>query len=264
MKVTQIPVDKCFVPETRVSAVYDAELQNLLTDTIQTMGQIQPIVTIYDGEKYIVTDGKHRLEEAKRTGKEKIDAVVYQGDEKSALLQNLILNRVRGKTKASEMVTVIKSLYSDYGLGIEEIEKETSLKRDYIERLIKISEAAPLVQELLDQEIIGVGAAFQISRLPAFVQQEELASQTQIYRFTVDYLKDNVDEILRLMENPGEPPPPREPQAPREYHCEVCRGVTPVAQLKPVACCPDCYSAVYKVSKERQAALVDIEKKPET
>lgn len=253
MKVSQIPVDKCTVPEVRVTAAYDDDLQTLLTDTIDGMGQLQPITVIKDGETYIVTDGKHRLQEAIRQGKEKIDAVVYEGDAKKALLQNLVMNRVRGKTKASEMVLVINSLYTDYGLGIEDIQKETGLKRDYIERLILIAEASPLVQAMLDDEVIGVGAAFELSRLPRHIQQDELASQTQIYRWTVPYIKEQVDEILRLMENPEAPQAPKEPPPPRKYHCEICRDEVPLDRLKPVAMCPDCYSASYQVSKQRQA-----------
>lgn len=259
MKITQVPVDKCIVPEVRVTAAYDDELQALLSDTTDSMGQLQPITVIKDGETYIVTDGKHRLQEAIRKGREKIDAVVYEGDAKKALLQNLVMNRVRGKTKASEMVLVINSLYSDYKLDIEEIQKETGFKRDYIERLIKISEAAPLVQALLDEEIIGVGAAFEIARLPRHEQQEELASQTQIYRWTVPYLKENVDQILHMMQNPEETQPHKDPPPPRVYRCEVCREVTPIERLKPVAVCPECYSSVYRFEQQRKLKLQEQE-----
>lgn len=255
MKVQQIPVDKCIVPEVRVTAVYDDELQALLSDSIEGVGQLQPITVLNDGENYIVTDGKHRLEEARRLGKDKIDAVVYQGDAKDAMLQNLVLNRVRGKTRASEMVTVINSLYTEYNLGIEEIVKNTGFTRDYIERLIKIAEASPLVRDFLDRELIGVGVAFEISRLPSELQQDELVSQAQVYSWTVKYTKEQVDEILRLMQNPQLPPPPPPPAGPRLVRCELCHQEHQIQMLKPVACCPDCYSAAYKLSRERAERL---------
>jgi ParB family chromosome partitioning protein len=250
MKTKKVPISEISVPETRVTAVYDEELKSMLKETMAAMGMLQPIVVVQTPEGYRLVDGLHRLQEKQAAGEASVDAVVYEGEEKDSLLMNLVLNRTRGKTKASEMVQVIGALYEEYQMDPDAIKEKTGFSRDYIEKLIKISQAQPSVQELLDQEIIGVGAAFEISRLPAPEQQDQVCAQTQIWRYTVKELKELVDETLKMMERPpGEPPPP--PAAVViKYHCEGCRKEMEPRYLKPVMLCPDCFGVVWRQQQQ--------------
>lgn len=246
MKTKKVPINEIHVPETRVTAVYDEELQAMLRDTMRAMGMLTPIVVVQTPEGYRLVDGLHRVQEKQAAGEASVDAVVYEGEEKDSLLLNLVLNRTRGKTKASEMVKVIGALTKEYGLDSDAIREKTGLSREYIEKLWKISQAEPSVQELLDQEIIGVGAAFEISRLPTKVQQDELCARTQIWRYAVKELKELVDETLRLMQQaPGASPPPPPPVTPK-YHCEGCQKEMEARYLKPVMLCPDCFGVVWR------------------
>lgn len=254
MRTKKVPIEEIMVPETRVTAVYDEELQQLLKETMATMGMVTPIVVVQTPEGYRLVDGLHRLQEKMAAGDATVDAVVYEGEEKDSLLMNLVLNRTRGKTKASEMVKVIGALYEEYGLDSDAIREKTGLSRDYIERVIKISRARPSVLELLDQEIIGVGAAFEISRLPAPEQQDQLCAQTQIWRYTVQELKELVDETQRIMEQASGAPPPPKPQPTPKYHCEGCQKEAEAKYLRPVMLCPDCFGVLYR---QRQPAAPD-------
>jgi ParB/RepB/Spo0J family partition protein len=257
MKTREVPVAEIVVPGTRVTAVYDEELQELLKETMAAMGMITPVVVVQTPLGYRLVDGLHRLQEVKAAGCDTIDAVVYEGEEKDSLLMNLVLNRTRGKTKASEMATVIGALYQEYGLDSDAIREKTGLSREYIEKLIKISQASPSVQELLDQEIIGVGAAYEISRLPAKEQQDELCARTQIWRYMVKELKELVDETLRIMQQtPGAPPPPPTPVA-QVYHCEGCGKETEPKYLRPVMLCPDCFGVLYRLREPAAAESKD-------
>jgi ParB family chromosome partitioning protein len=254
MNTKKVPVSEISIPDTRVTAVYDEELQQLLKETMAAMGMLTPIVVVQTPVGYRLVDGLHRLQEKKAAGETSVDAVVYEGEEKDSLLMNLVLNRIRGKTKASEMVKVIGSLFEDYKMDPDAIKEKTGLNRDYIEKLIKISRAAPSVQELLDQEIIGVGHAFEIARLPTFDQQNEVCAKTQLWRWTVKEIKELVDETLRIMANPsstGTPPPP--PVA-IKYHCEGCQKELESKYLKPVMLCPDCFGIVWRQQQPPTAA----------
>jgi len=232
-----------------VTAVYDEETLTLLRDTVDKLGIIQPIILVGKDNDFELVDGVHRLEEARRKGDTTVDAVVYEGLPQDTLLLNLVLNRVRGKTKASEMVTVIASLFHHYEFGIEEIEAKTGLSRDYIDKMLKISLAAPSVQEALDQEIIGVGAAFEISRLPHHIQQDELLAKQQVYRWSGKDLKGFVDDVLRQMGDMVEAPPPeKHVMAPPTYRCEGCKKETDPRYLRPVMLCPNCFGAVWRLA----------------
>ena len=135
----QIPLDRVVIPEVRITAVYDEELTALLHDSLETTGQVVPIIVIEVDEHYYVCDGKHRVDEALARGDRKIDAIIREGKPEDVLLLNLVTNRLRGKTKASEMVKVIQSLWKDYELDSDQIRDRTGISREHIERLMKIS-----------------------------------------------------------------------------------------------------------------------------
>ena len=255
MKLRQVPVDQVLIPEVRVTAQYDEEHLALLRDSLAAMGTVQPIIVVQDGQGYQVVDGLHRLQEARARGERTIPAVVYEGSPQDTLLMNLVLNRVRGKTKASEMVAVIGSLWKEHGMDSEAIGEKTGLGRDYVEKLQRISQAAPGVQEALDKEVIGVGLAHELSRLPARIQQEEILARLQVWRYTVKELKELVDNVLREMESlkgetvsatPGEPP------APPKYYCEGCKAEVQPRYLKAVQVCPDCFGEVWRLARARE------------
>ena len=259
MNVKKILIAQITVPKVRVTAVYDEELKQLLHDSLETMGQVQPIIVTQKGEDYIVVDGLHRLQEAQARGDTTIVAVVYAGDEKDALLKNLVLNRLRGKTKASEMVTVIGSLFNDHGLDSDAIREQTGLSRDYIERLVRISQASPSVQEALDAEIIGVSHAFEISRLPSFIAQDEVMAKYQVWKWTVKELRDQVDTVLTMIKEMGAAPPASErPVASPRYYCEGCRGEAEFRYLRPVLLCPDCFGNVWRINKAQRLVAVEV------
>lgn len=255
-EIRAVPVDQVTVPEVRVTAIYDEETLQLLKRSLNTAGTINPIIVVETETGYEVVDGLHRWEEALNRGDKTIDAVVYQGGPEESLMLNLILNKLRGKTRASEMVQVIGKLYHDHGLDSEAIQERTGLTRDYIERLMQISEASPSVLEALDAERIGVGHAFQVSRLPSFIQQDEVMAKYQVWRFTVRELQEQVDGVLRDMEllqsqpvaPPAASPPPRHP-----YFCEGCREEQALKDLRPVNLCPECFTQVWRIGRARLA-----------
>lgn len=264
MKLKQVRVDLVDVPAVRVTAQYDEEHLKLLTDSLAAMGTVNPIILVQTGERYQVVDGLHRWEEAKVRGDQTIPSVVYEGGPGEALLMNLVLNRVRGKVKASEMVAVIKALWQDHGLDSDTIATKTGLSRDYIEKLQRISLASPGVQEALDREVIGVSAAYEIARLPRQEQQEELVAKYQIWRFKIAELRQFINEILRQIEGMAAQPTPAQPQArlaPPQYYCDGCKKETPLAYLRAVPLCPDCFGAVWRLARGAEPSPVAAEDK---
>lgn len=266
MKLKNISLEKIKVPETRVTAFYDEETAALLKQSLEAAGTINPVIVVSTDDGYIMVDGLHRFQEARDRCDSTIPAVVYEGDNKDALLMNLVLNKVRGKTKASEMVKVIGALYEGYELGVEKIEEKTGLSRDYIEKLIKVSQASPVVQQALDEEIIGIGHAFEIARLPYAVQQDEVIAKHQVWRFTVKEIHDQISAVLEQMDLLKQEAPKdvtEEGRRPVTYHCEGCRGEIEPRYLRPVMLCPTCFGEVWRLGKAVETPRVDSVEKVE-
>jgi len=244
-RIKAIPVAGIVVPEIRITAVYDDELTELLHGSLEVVGQLIPILVVGLEEGYELVDGLHRLQEAKDRGDRTIPGVVLEGDSVTAMCYNIVANTQRGKTRASEVVRVIDSLVHTHGLDVIQIQERIGMTREYIERLWKIGEAAPSVLDALDRETIGVGVAFEVSRLPNFEQQEAVMNTVHVFRMTVPQVKNQVDEVLKLMASPPEPAAPivqRDPPPPSQ--CEVCHRPADPNLLVAVQLDPRCFGKI--------------------
>ena len=249
MQTLRIPVAQIKRPKVRVSQEYSPEAAEILKRTTERLGILTPIVVTREGADFVLVDGLHRLDQALTNHEVEVDAVVYDGDGAENLTLNLVLNSVKGRTKASEVVQVIEELTKNHGLDSDAIAARTGLSREYIEKLWKITEAAPSVREALDAEMIGVGVAFQIARLPTVAQQDYVISLQGLWRMGEREVKKLIDQTLAYMKDPVAPPAPVEAVQAALPKCEGCQTETPGKYLRTIQVCPTCYGAVYDAIK---------------
>lgn len=255
--VKQIHIKLIDVPEVRVTAVYDPELTEQLHDSLEAGGQLIPILVVATGGRFELVDGLHRMDDAKGRGETMIEAKVLEGDSTAAMLWNLATNNLRGKTKASELVHVIGELTGKHGLDSDQIRDRIGMTRDYIEKLQAISEADPEVLDALDRGLIGVGVAFEITRLPDPIQQQAMMAATMTFKFTVKDAAKYVSEVLDMMVAPP-PKPPQQPPAPPPPPptCEVCKDPSDAGLLVAVTLDPKCYGRLDYLVREARALEV--------
>lgn len=250
---------KLRIPDVRITSFWDEELLDMFRSSVDAMGIQEPILCAWDGTDMWVIDGKNRRDEAISKGIPQVDIVYIQGDQKDILLRNLILNRLRGKTKASEMVLVVKELKEKHGLGLREIVNRTGLKEEYLKELMSIAGAAPDVWRELDLERIGVGHAFQISRVKDEGVQARLLMQTKQFSLTVPDLKDVVEEVLSLMVRKDvepEKPQPKPTDMMRKVTCHTCEREWPVKRVTGMNVCITCYGWIMDMARKYQAELL--------
>ena len=263
MKLRKIDPITIKVPEIRVTAQFDEELYQQFKDSIAAVGQIAPVICYQVGGELVLCDGMHRLQEAIAAGESTVDVVVIPGDMIDVLTKNIFLDHLRGKTPVSQMVMVIKTLYQEYNLDPDQIKEKTGLTRNYIEKLIRISEASPVVLGALDQGVIGIGHAFELSRLPYPIQQEEVIAKHQVWRFTVQELHEQVDGVLKALEIIRTAPPvptANEPRPPAQYACEGCHNTIEPRYLRPVMLCPNCFGEVWRLAKAQEPPKAEVAK----
>lgn len=266
MKLRKVPPREIKIPELRVRAAFESEIYEQFQHSVKEAGILAPVIVCEVGEDLVLVDGAHRIEEAIANGIKLIDVVVFAGDMTDVLTKNLFLDHTRGKTPIGDMIRVVGALFTEYGMDPEKIREKTGLTRDYIEKLIKISTAAPSVLQALDAGVIGVGHAFELCRLPYAIQQEEILAKHQIWRFTVKDLREQIDAVLEaIREIQAAPPPeaPGEPPPPMVYHCEGCKTETEPRYLRPVMICPNCFGELWRLSREADVRAMVAAKLPE-
>lgn len=257
MKLLRVRPSQIKVPEVRVTAQFDEETRALLKKMVQEQGLSSPIICKKVEEDLVLVDGLHRLQDAMEAADQPIDVAVDEGDMVDVLCTNLFLDKIRGKPPVGDMVRVIQALYQEYGLDVDKIGERTGLTRDYLEKLLKIATAGEEVRAALDAEAIGVGVAYELSRLPHPLQQEEVLRKTTVYRLRVKDVKELVDGALAAMEEAAvETPPatPGEPPKPIEYKCQGCGNVIEPRYVQTVLVCPDCFGHIWRLGKARKEA----------
>jgi len=235
---------KIMVPEVRVTASWDNEMYSMFKDSIKSLGIIEPVVCVQVNGNLVLVDGLHRTQEALARGDKKIDIVVMPGSMADVHLQNLALNNLRGKTKASEMVKVIKVLTEECQMDSEQIAKKTGFTRDYIERLWVIAEAPARVREALDDDLIKVGHAYAIAKIADTEAQDTVLTQQLMYRWPVATLNEYIGQVQAHLATPPQVPIPLPAAGPATVPCAYCGQDTELRFVTNPNTCASCYGTI--------------------
>lgn len=253
MELIEVEISKIEIPDVRVTSSFPEEVLEQFRLSIATVGVIQPIHVLQEGERLILVDGLHRLQEAQGRGETTIKAVVQAGTLKEVLIQNLLTSGLHGKPKASELRKVIASLTVDYGMDSIEIRRKTGLSQDYIERLQWINRAIPDVQLALDEEAISVGHAAMIARIDRTDVQERVLFACLQNRMTVPTLKHHIELVQQILANPTAYDAPTPIQEVRKARCSGCRDDYPIEDLATYSLCPSCSASLYEARRVHDA-----------
>jgi ParB family chromosome partitioning protein len=267
MKVQLIDPKRLEEPDVRITSAWDPEMLPMLKASIEADGIQQPLIVIREGEHLWIVDGKHRRDEALLKGLAQVPCVVQDGSMRQVMTRNLYVNRLRGGIKASEMIKVVKWLQEKEGMGIEQIEKETGLKRDYIEKIIQCTRAVAEVLDELDRERIGVGHAWEIARINDRDVQLRLLAQTLQYRLVIKDLHEVVESTLEILRTRSENPPEQrapDPTAVPTIRCHGCELDWPLKKVVGVNLCISCYGLLQDEIQRRRKEGAIPPKEPET
>ena len=259
MKLVQVDPRKVVVPDVRVTAEWDADQYAMFQASLATMGQRSPIVCVREGASHVLVDGLHRLMEAIRVDTRRVEVGEIEGTMQDVLLQNLVLNNLRGKIKASQMVKVIEALTQEYQMDSEQISKQTGFSRDYIEQLQWIMTGHPALREALDEERIGVGIAYEMARsLPAEVQEQWVPLAIQ-FRWKIRDVKEQIADWREAQAQAAAVPGPAIVRGPLMAHCYYCRSELPPAQLSAPVTCPSCAGIIYDVLRREKLEVLQVQ-----
>ena len=262
MELKKLKINDIKIPEVRVTARFTEEAWEQFRSAYKYTGQIDPIlVYLVDGTLWLC-DGLHRLVEAKNQGETEILSVVVPGDLADVFTKNIMLDHLKGKHPASEMVGVIKFLWKELDLDSDGIVEKTGLSRDYVEKLQKISELTPQCLQALDEERIGVGHASALAKIKDPIRQETVLQQLLLYRWTVRELEEFVREVESLVEEPEQVPTEEDPKPAPVVTCFYCREGYKLGECANPNICVSCSGILLATIKEGERQFLEEQRKP--
>jgi len=169
--------------------------------------------------------------------------IIVTRDIIEAKVRNLYLNRMRGRTRLSEEVAVINSLSVDDGLTVGQIEEKTGFKPDQIEQRLAIGRASDNVKDAVEEERIGIGVAFQLSRLPNHEGQDRLlfGMLQRIQPWTTKEVEQIVNDSLEIIRQIQQgQTKPDVPIPVRTLKCAICEQKYEPDELRGINVCSTC------------------------
>ncbi len=125
-KIETIPLDR--IEKGIVIRIFERDLTPL-RKSIDTMGQLEPIVVCRKGEKYEVLNGNRRVEVAKTLGLADIAAEIVEVDEKRRPFLPYLLNAPESFDMIETALYVFR-LKKEFGIGDTTIESNLGLRVD--------------------------------------------------------------------------------------------------------------------------------------
>lgn len=264
MELLEVKPEDIIIPEIRVTARFDEETWEQFRSSMQGIGAIAPIICIKNEKGLFLVDGLHRLVEAKKNGEKLIKVAAIPGDEADVFTKNLFLDHLRGTPPVTDQIKVIDHLVTELHLDSEQIAEKTGLTRDHIEKLQRLSQLTPLCLAALDDGRIGVGQAYELTRIKDPITQEAVLHQVVLYRWKVADLKEYITDVLKIQAEQAAPPPPG--QAPQVYliECFYCHQKFEVTQIANPHTCRECsLTMLSAIARAREEAKREQEAKDE-
>ena len=195
--IRMLPISSILVPELRVTSQFDAELLTELEESIAKQGVLQPIQCMeFEGKIWLI-DGWHRIVALERLGKTEVPAIVRPGTPRDIIMQNLVVNRQRGKSNPAEEAKLVRRLREDEGMPIETIAQLSGISVGWARKLHDISYLPAAVLDLIGSGKLGISHAMELLKLESAGLQVEVANQAVEWRYTVEQVRFRVQALLQ-------------------------------------------------------------------
>jgi len=255
-RVRMVDVETIRVPRERVTSIFDPEILDELYHSIKVKGILTPLLCMdVNGEIWLI-DGLHRIQAAKKIGMSKVPCIVKKGTEEDLLIENLIANRVRGKSNPVHEAMLVKKLREDFGYSFKSIARRLGMSTYTCKKLYDLTDLPDQVLRLIEAGQLGVGKAWMLRQIPD--DRDRIRAADDIVKFK--YTEGQVHELVKyyltvISETPVQHTKPTlvTPEREMDTSCELCNYLL---KLKSTYhwICDDCWELItqaYKMVKAK-------------
>lgn len=215
---TEVPLGAIVANRYQPRGHFDEEALNSLTESVRTLGVLQPVLVRKAGDEYELIAGERRWRAAKRAGLATIPAVVKESDDAGALEQAVVENLHRQDLNPLEEAAAYQQLVEDFSLTQDQVATRVGKSRSAVANLLRLFQLPPSVQKLVRDGDISLGHAKVLLSTPDRSYQELLAKRIVAEGLTVRDVESLIAERAalegQLDDTPARPAKPRELRPP--------------------------------------------------
>jgi ParB/RepB/Spo0J family partition protein len=151
-----------------------------MTQSMQSTGQLQPLILLKNDDGYHIIDGIKRYRAALELGLEELQSLVFEVDVVMAKAMILHYNRHNSSLSMYEQGLIVLSLIHDHGMSQREVARVLRQSHSWVcRRLSLIEKLQPEVQDALRMGSITVSHGRELVKLPRGNQGQALEVVTR-------------------------------------------------------------------------------------
>jgi ParB family transcriptional regulator, chromosome partitioning protein len=209
----EIPIGRVIANRFQPRAYFDEESLTSLTESIRTLGVLQPILVREVGDDFELIAGERRWRAARRAGLSTVPAVVKTTEDVGSLEQALVENLHRQDLNPLEEAAAYQQLIEDFGVTQEQLASRVGKSRSSVANLLRLFQLPPAVQKLVREGSLSLGHAKALLASPDRAFQEGLAKRAVGEELSVRQVEQAIRERAELSgQLDPQPTPPKEPK----------------------------------------------------
>lgn len=249
------------------SNINDEQLYEL-AQSIKTVGLIQPITVRKNGERYEVISGHRRLAAFRLLGKEMIDAIIIEADNKSADALKVHENLFREDVNPVDQAVFLSRYVKSNTLTVQEVSKMLNRSESWIRgRLDLLKYPDYLIQYIKENKLSLEAAGYlnQIQNLALRRDYSRIAALQGLNANRALYWSKQA-EVNLLPANPAEAPEAPEGEAPIHdillTPCGLCGDRGNIMEMENIFVHTGCLAEYQKILNSTASQVEDAKEKP--
>jgi ParB/RepB/Spo0J family partition protein len=195
-KIKLIEVSRINVPRERVTSVWSPDMETEFLNSIKAKGILKPLDVIDINGAYWLTDGLHRLLAAEKLAMLKVPCHIKKGSLEDLLIENIIMNRQRGKSNPAQEAETLSYLVTTRKYPLATAALQMGFSTPWAKKLLRLAGLPDEVKDLIKHGKLPVTGAFYIADLPTPQEKLSVARDASTYNYNAHQIKTRVAQLL--------------------------------------------------------------------
>jgi ParB family chromosome partitioning protein len=171
----ELPLSKIVGNPKQPRTTFDDDSLAELTESIRSVGLVQPVVVRRRGDLFEIVAGERRWRAAQKAGLKKIPAIIREANDAESLELALIENLSREDLNPIDTARAYANLQEDFGITQEELAAKLGRSRSAVANTLRLLDLPDEVQSLIEQGKLSEGHGRALLTVPDRLRQRQLA-----------------------------------------------------------------------------------------
>lgn len=196
--ISEIPMDSIEANPFQPRSSFDIDLLNELSESIKTLGLIQPItVRLTESGKYQIISGERRFRAAIIAGLTQIPAYIRKADDQGMLEMAIVENIQRENLDSIEVALSFQRLIEECSLTQEEMAERVGKKRATVTNYLRLLKLPAEIQLAIRAKKITMGHARALLSVDSANKQLKLCNAIIEQDLSVRQIEEKVRKLLQ-------------------------------------------------------------------